>query len=89
MKEFFDYLGGALQTGRKNSKSGNTEKYVCYFELGGELWKQQSKKVCLSIWTLLSLMFLYYRFHTGWQICGIQLCLRVQFLSAGFIIIRQ
>lgn len=36
MKEFFDYLGGALQTGRRNSKSGNTEKYVCYFELGGE-----------------------------------------------------
>ena len=30
MKEFFDYLGGALQTGRRNSKSGSTEEYVYY-----------------------------------------------------------
>ncbi len=31
MQDFFDYLGGVLQTGRRNSKSGNTEEYVCYF----------------------------------------------------------
>ena len=31
MKEFFDYLGETLQTGRRNSKSGNNAKYVCYF----------------------------------------------------------